>query len=83
MPLSNADVERVFSQMSLVKSKLRNKIGQETLSNILHIKYGLRQNGICCKDFVPTKEMFQRFNHCMYMSGASETPDADEDSDDK
>lgn len=83
MPLSNADVERVFSQMSLVKSKLRNKMGQETLSNILHIKYGLRRKGICCKDYVPTKEMIQRFNCRMYMSGASETPDTDEDSEDE
>lgn len=53
MPLSNADVERVFSQMSLVKSKLRNRMGQETLSSILHIKYGLRRQGLCCKDFSP------------------------------
>ena len=60
MPLSNADVERVFSQMSLVKSKLRNRMGQETLSSILHIKYGLRRQGICCKDFAPSQEMFQR-----------------------
>lgn len=86
MPLSNADVERVFSQMSLVKSKLRNRMGQETLSSILHIKYGLRRQGLCCKDFAPSQEMFQRFNSRMYsVSGASESreTDADEDSEDE
>ena len=67
MPLSNADVEQVFSQMSLVKSKLRNRMGlSETLSSILHIKYGLRRQGIRCKDFSPSQEMFQRFNSRMY-----------------
>ncbi|XP_051798030.1 uncharacterized protein LOC127531856 [Acanthochromis polyacanthus] len=85
MPLSNADVERVFSQMNLVKSKLRNRMGQDTLSSILHIKYGLRRQGICCKDFIPSKEMLQRFNCHMYSvggtSGSRET-DANEDSDD-
>lgn len=82
MPLSNADIERVFSHMSLVKSKLRNRIGQETLSGILHIKYGLRRQGLCCKDFAPSQEMLQRFNRGMYsVSGASESREADVDED--
>lgn len=34
-PLTNAHVERVLSQMSLVKSKPRNRTGQNTLSRIL------------------------------------------------
>ena len=82
LPLSNADVERVFSEMSLVKSKLRNRIGQETLSGILHIKYGLRRQGLCCKDFAPSQEMLRRFNRGMYsVSGASESREADVDED--
>ncbi|QQP41297.1 Uncharacterized protein FKW44_015616 [Caligus rogercresseyi] len=66
MPLSNADVERVFSQMALVKSKLRNRIGQETLSSILHVRYGLCWQGKCCRDFEPTADMLLRFNSRMY-----------------
>ncbi|XP_058645892.1 uncharacterized protein LOC131548545 [Onychostoma macrolepis] len=69
MPLSNADVERVFSQMNHVKSKLRNRMGQKTLSSILCIRYGLRRLGICCKDFVTSQEMLQRFNVGMYRDG--------------
>ena len=77
MPLSNADVERFFSQMNQVKSKLRNRMGQKTLSSILSIRYGLRRVGICCKGFAPTAEMLQRFNVGMYSDG-EQTPGTSE-----
>lgn len=79
MPLSNADVKQVFSQMSLVKSKLRNR------SSALHIKYGPRRQGIRCQDFVPSQETLQRFyNWMIFVSRASESreTDAEEDSED-
>ncbi|XP_070141561.1 uncharacterized protein [Drosophila kikkawai] len=41
LPWSNAEVERVFSQMNNVKTKLRNRMGVQTLNSILHIRYGL------------------------------------------
>ncbi|QQP52716.1 Uncharacterized protein FKW44_004950, partial [Caligus rogercresseyi] len=73
MPLSNADVEWVFSQMALVKSKLRNRMGQETLSSILHVRYGLRWQGKCCRDFEPTADMLLRFNSRMYVEEEKQT----------
>lgn len=84
MPLSNADVERVFSQMNHVKSKLRNRMGQKTLSSILCVRYGLRTQGISCKDFVPSQEMLQRFNVGMHKDGeeTGETTDVGEGRDD-
>lgn len=36
---SNADVERLFSQMNLVKTKLRNRIQSDTVNAILHVRY--------------------------------------------
>ncbi|KAL0195174.1 hypothetical protein M9458_008746, partial [Cirrhinus mrigala] len=42
LPHSNAEVERVFSQMSVVKSKLRNRMSLQTLNSILYIRYGLK-----------------------------------------
>ncbi|KAH9363435.1 hypothetical protein HPB48_006029 [Haemaphysalis longicornis] len=57
LPLSNADVERVFSHMNLVKSRLRNRMRNEMLSAILHVRYGLRFRGVCCRDFEPTSKM--------------------------
>ncbi|MGH0175817.1 UNVERIFIED_CONTAM: hypothetical protein FKN15_071681 [Acipenser sinensis] len=59
-PLSNVDVERIFSQINIVKSKLRNRLGQKALTSVLHVRYGLRRLGMCCKDFQPTKGMLQR-----------------------
>lgn len=45
---SNAEVKRVFSQMSVVKSKLRNWMSLETLNSILYIRYGLKPSGEAC-----------------------------------
>lgn len=39
LPWSNAEVERLFSQMNIVKSKLRNSMNIDTLNSILHIRY--------------------------------------------
>jgi len=37
-PISNATVERLFSYMKLVKTKLRNQMGDSTLDKLLRIK---------------------------------------------
>ena len=37
-PISNATVERLFSFLKLVKTKLRNQIGDDTLDKVLRIK---------------------------------------------
>lgn len=37
-PISNATVERLFTFLKLVKTKLRNQIGDETLDKVLRIK---------------------------------------------
>lgn len=38
LPLSNAVVERLFSVLAVVKTKLRNRMGLEMLSAILRIR---------------------------------------------
>jgi len=38
LPFSNAAVERVFSQMNIVKTNLRNKMGLKSLNAILSIR---------------------------------------------
>lgn len=42
LPHSNADVERVFSQMNIIKTKQRNRMSHHTLNSILYIRSGLR-----------------------------------------
>lgn len=62
LPMSNAAVERVFSQVTLTKTDLRNRMGIDTLENVLHVKYGLRRNGkCCCTDFQPSEAFFEKF----------------------
>lgn len=59
LPHSNADVERVFSQMNLVKSKLRNRLSIKSLNAILTIKYGLKRCGQCCYEYNLPKEVIK------------------------
>ncbi len=48
LPHSNAEVERLFSQMSVVKTKLRNRVSLQTLNSISYVLYGLRLAGEAC-----------------------------------
>lgn len=45
LPHSNAEVRRVFSQMCVVKAKLRNRISLQTLNSVQYIRYGLKLSG--------------------------------------
>lgn len=46
LPHSNAAVERAFSQVSLIKSDLRNSMKSGSLVSLLHVKNGLHTAGI-------------------------------------
>ncbi|KYN16079.1 hypothetical protein ALC57_11688, partial [Trachymyrmex cornetzi] len=48
---SNADVERTFSQLNLVKSKIRNRLQNIMVNTILHIRYGLKRHDKCCYNY--------------------------------
>ena len=37
LPLSNADAEHAFSQVNIIKSKVRNHMANKTLAGILHV----------------------------------------------
>jgi hypothetical protein len=73
LPISNASVERAFSVMGVVKSKLRNRLLIETTAAVLKIRYGLLRRGETCKNFEPPKRMYDLFDNSIY-----ETPVASE-----
>ena len=59
MPHSNADVERIFSQVTLIKTKTRNKLKTETLDALILVKQGLPCN---CIEFTPDTAMCKCIN---------------------
>ena len=76
-PISNAVVERVFSRVTSVKTKLRNRMGFELLSSILRIKTHVELNGGCCLSFQPTPAMLH-FDSSMYNMKNYETKEVED-----
>lgn len=66
LPISNASVERVFSQMNLIKNKLRNRMQNKTLENTLHVRAFMSRNNLCCREFDPTEDMLSLFTKDIY-----------------
>lgn len=61
-PCSNAVVERIFSTVTNVKTKLRNRLGSEMLEAISRVRAHLQLQGKCCRDFRVTPRMLELFN---------------------
>ena len=51
VPISNANVERIFSLVLVVKTKARNSIQLQLLDSIVKIRSDLLFSGKCCKHF--------------------------------
>lgn len=81
LPISNAYVERVFSQATIVKSRLRNKTSCSLLNSILMIRSCTMMNNSCCRDFHVTDDMLQKFNASMYdrPHNANESDEGEDD----
>ena len=62
IPHSNADVERMFSQMGLNKTKLRNSLGTETLTALLRLQMNSQEP---CYNFTPGNELLEKCKNAM------------------
>ena len=51
-----------FSQITNVKSKLRNRMQNDMLNVIIRIRSTLKFKGICCKDFKASVKLLELFN---------------------
>ncbi|CAG5022721.1 unnamed protein product [Parnassius apollo] len=60
LPHFNAEVERLFSQINLVKNKQRNRTSLETLNSNLCIRDSLRKSGKCCYNCVLPKDVLHK-----------------------
>ncbi|XP_043361475.1 uncharacterized protein LOC119840927 isoform X4 [Dermochelys coriacea] len=81
LPFSTAAVECTISQMNLIKTKLKNRLQDSLLENILKIRAYMHRNKICCNQFQPSKEMISLFNNEFYAIANSKdaTDDSEED----
>ncbi|XP_073162405.1 uncharacterized protein [Lepidochelys kempii] len=81
LPFSTAAVECTISQMNLIKTKLKNRLQDSLLENILRIRAYMHRNKICCNQFQPSKEMISLFNNEFYAIANSKdaTDDSEED----
>ncbi|XP_047478926.1 uncharacterized protein LOC125032014 [Penaeus chinensis] len=61
LPYSNASIERIFSQMNVVHSKLRNRLSVRSVEAILQIRFGLKLQSLNCSTFVPSNEIIRNF----------------------
>lgn len=72
LPFSNAEVERVFSQLNLVKNKCRNRMQGDMVNAILMIRSSLSKMGKCCEDYPITPEMVAKVGESTIYSRSSE-----------
>ena len=70
LPHSSATVERVFSSITRMKTKLRNRLSSKTMSGILHTKRLLSNDN--CHDFEILTSMRKRMNNEMYMKNSQD-----------
>ncbi|KAL4703565.1 hypothetical protein ACJJTC_001585 [Scirpophaga incertulas] len=85
-----AEIERVFSQMNIVKTKHRNRLSIKTLNAILYVRFGLKRAGKCCYSYtvpdnvlrsIGTKESYSLENKASTSTCTSAAEPADEDED--
>jgi len=69
-PWSNAEVERVFSSINIIKSKARNKMGTLLLTSLLQIRSGLKRHNKCCHNFKLPSEVVKHIGtNSIYKNG--------------
>ncbi|CAG9782434.1 unnamed protein product [Diatraea saccharalis] len=82
LPHSNADVERLFSTMNVVKTKQRNRMKLELLSSIMTVRAGLSREGKCCNNYIIPHSVIQKIGTKeIYSSQIENTDEADSSED--
>lgn len=80
LPHSNADVERLFSMMNVIKTKNRNRMKLQLLSSILTVRAGLAREGKCCNSYVLSNSVVHKIGTKeMYSSQTADNRERDED----
>ena len=56
LPVSNADAERLYSKLNLVKTDVRNKLGIDTLKSLLMLSEEVKDQE-ACYTFIPSEAL--------------------------
>ncbi|KAK3887008.1 hypothetical protein Pcinc_002629 [Petrolisthes cinctipes] len=62
IPVTNADSERIFSEVHRLKSAVRNRLTSSSLLKYVAAREGIRRDSENCEKFEPDKIMLQKFN---------------------
>ena len=76
-PVSNAVVERIFSTVTNVKTKARNRLQADMLDSVIRIRSHLQFQGKCCRDFTVTSHMLELFNSTNMYDSKDQESEAD------
>jgi hypothetical protein len=82
-PVCNAVVERIFSLVSSIKTKARNRMQLNLLDAIMRVRAELLLSNKCCKDFIASPEMLKNFTSdkvyalCFTHSSGEDSDDMD------
>lgn len=60
LPHANADTERVFSHVNLIKTDTRNRLKIKTVSALLSTKEGIKTTARDCRKFQPFQDVIRR-----------------------
>ena len=63
---STASCERIFSMVTAVHTKIRNRLKVPSVESILRIRLYLKNRDLCCHNFEVTKSMLSKHNSNMY-----------------
>ena len=66
LPVSNADCERVFSQVNMIKTTHRNRFSTEGVASLIFVKDGVKHLSESCVQFEPSAEMVRKCNNDIY-----------------
>ncbi|XP_063229351.1 uncharacterized protein LOC134534752 isoform X2 [Bacillus rossius redtenbacheri] len=73
LPHSNASVERIFSMVSDIKTKKRNKLFASTVASLVRVKLDMQNMKKACYEYPVTEKMLELFNENMYKKDHKET----------